>query len=130
MDSTLEQLVELIMAETISCTLMEVCGTHTMAIAKSGIRGILPPNIRLLSGPGCPVCVTSQGDLDAVINLAEQTDITLVTFGDMLRVPGSQGSLQEARSREQISEWSIHHWRPWKLPAKDRKAGGFLRDRL
>lgn len=70
-----------------------------MAIAKSGIRGVLPPNIRLLSGPGCPVCVTSQGDLDAVINLAEQTDITLVTFGDMLRVPGSQGSLQEARSR-------------------------------
>lgn len=99
MDSMLEQLVELIKSETISCHLMEVCGTHTMAIAKSGIRGILPPDVRLLSGPGCPVCVTSQGDLDAVISLAEQPDITLVTFGDMLRVPGSQGSLQEARSR-------------------------------
>ncbi|HQA07061.1 MAG TPA: hydrogenase formation protein HypD [Syntrophomonadaceae bacterium] len=99
MDSILEQLVELIKAETIKCNIMEVCGTHTMAIAKSGIRGILPPNIRLLSGPGCPVCVTSQGDLDAIISLSEQTDITLVTFGDMLRVPGSHGSLQEARSR-------------------------------
>lgn len=99
MDSILKQLVELIKAETVSCSLMEVCGTHTMAIAKSGIRGILPPNIRLLSGPGCPVCVTSKGDLDAIISLAEQNDITLATFGDMLRVPGSHGSLQEARSR-------------------------------
>ncbi len=99
MDSVVQQLLELIKAETIRCSLMEVCGTHTMAIARSGIRGVLPPNIRLLSGPGCPVCVTSQGDLDAVIDLAEQEDITLVTFGDMLRVPGSHGSLQEARSR-------------------------------
>lgn len=99
MDSTVAGLIEQIKAETISCSFMEVCGTHTMAIAKSGIRSILPKNIRLLTGPGCPVCVTSQADIDAVIELAEQPELTLVTFGDMLRVPGSKGSLQEARSQ-------------------------------
>lgn len=80
-------------------SLMEVCGTHTMAIAKSGIRGLLPPNIKLLSGPGCPVCVTSQGDIDAVIEMVRQKDIILITFGDMMRVPGTHSSLQEERSQ-------------------------------
>lgn len=80
-------------------SLMEVCGTHTMAIAKSGIRELLPPNIKLLSGPGCPVCVTSQGDIDAVIEMVQQKDIILITFGDMLRVPGTHSSLQEERSQ-------------------------------
>lgn len=79
--------------------LMEVCGTHTMAIARSGIRNLLPAGFKLLSGPGCPVCVTSQGDIDAVIELVGQPDITLVTFGDMMRVPGTNSSLQEERSR-------------------------------
>ncbi len=88
-----------IQAETGNVSLMEVCGTHTMAIAKSGIRELLPPNIKLLSGPGCPVCVTSQGDIDAVIELVQQEEIILVTFGDMMRVPGTRSSLQEERSK-------------------------------
>ena len=80
-------------------SLMEVCGTHTMAIARSGIRELLPPGIKLLSGPGCPVCVTSQGDIDAVIEMVKGRDIILITFGDMMRVPGTDSSLQEERSR-------------------------------
>lgn len=94
-----QKLVQAIQAETDPVTLMEVCGTHTMAIARSGIRQLLPPNIKLLSGPGCPVCVTSQGDIDAVIALVQQRDLILVTFGDMMRVPGTSSSLQEERSR-------------------------------
>lgn len=99
MDSAVVGLIEELKAETVRGSFMEVCGTHTMAIAKSGIRGILPENIRLLTGPGCPVCVTSQADIDAVIELALQPEVILVTFGDMLRVPGSKGNLQEARSQ-------------------------------
>lgn len=79
--------------------LMEVCGTHTVAIAQSGIRDLLPANIRLLSGPGCPVCVTDTTDLDAVINLAERPGVILATYGDLIRVPGSASTLQEKRSQ-------------------------------
>ncbi|MGE5416413.1 MAG: hydrogenase formation protein HypD [Acidobacteriota bacterium] len=79
------------------CSLMEVCGTHTMAIAKSGLRSLIPPNIKLLSGPGCPVCVTAQGDIDAVIELVKQPGVILTTFGDMMRVPGTESSLQDER---------------------------------
>lgn len=78
--------------------LMEVCGSHTMAISRYGIRGLLPRQIRLLSGPGCPVCVTDAGYIDAAIQLAEQGAI-LATFGDMMRVPGTDFSLADARSR-------------------------------
>lgn len=99
MNSTVLQLIEQIKNEKINCSLMEVCGTHTMAIAKSGLRSLLPANIRLVTGPGCPVCVTSQADLDAAMALSSQSHVTLVTFGDMMRVPGSKGSLQEARSQ-------------------------------
>ena len=95
----ISSLLKDIQSETGEIALMEVCGTHTMAIAKSGIRNLLPPNLRLLSGPGCPVCVTAQGDIDAVIDLSERSGIILVTFGDMMRVPGNSSSLQEARSR-------------------------------
>ena len=70
--------------------IMEVCGTHTMAIAEAGIRSLLPPNIRLLSGPGCPVCVTPPEDIDAVLELAMEKDVILTSYGDMLRVPGSR----------------------------------------
>ena len=69
--------------------IMEVCGTHTMSIARSGIRSLLPNNIRLISGPGCPVCVTVQEDIDAVLDLAMEPDVILTGYGDMLRVPGS-----------------------------------------
>lgn len=98
-NSMMKELVKEIQAETREIALMEVCGTHTMAIARSGIRELLPSNVRLLSGPGCPVCVTAQGDIDAVIDLAREPGIILVTFGDMIRVPGSRTSLQEIRSQ-------------------------------
>ena len=71
-------------------TLMEVCGTHTMAIAKAGLRQLLPPSVRLISGPGCPVCVTPSGALDAVLDFAMRRDVILTTYGDLLRVPGSK----------------------------------------
>ncbi len=69
--------------------LMEVCGTHTMAIAKAGIRSLLPEGAELLSGPGCPVCVTGGETIDAVLELALEPKIRIASYGDMLRVPGS-----------------------------------------
>jgi hydrogenase expression/formation protein HypD len=79
--------------------LMEVCGTHTTAIFRSGIRTLLPETIRLLSGPGCPVCVTPQQEIDAFIKLAGVDNVMVATFGDLLRVPGSRASLQEERAQ-------------------------------
>ncbi len=70
--------------------LMEVCGTHTMAIAQSGIRTMLPESVHLLSGPGCPVCVTPPQVIDAVLELSMEKDVILASYGDMLRVPGSR----------------------------------------
>lgn len=74
-------------------TLMEVCGTHTVAIARNGIRSLMPETIKLSSGPGCPVCVTSNQDIDKVIALARIPEVIIATFGDMTRVPGSTSSL-------------------------------------
>ncbi len=74
-------------------TLMEVCGTHTMSIAKFGIKSLLPSNINIISGPGCPVCVTSSGDIFKAIQLAKKDDVIVATFGDMLRVPCNGDSL-------------------------------------
>lgn len=73
--------------------LMEVCGTHTVAIARNGIRDLMPEGLRLASGPGCPVCVTCNRDIDTVIALARIPNVTITTFGDMTRVPGSTSSL-------------------------------------
>ncbi len=73
--------------------LMEVCGTHTVVIARFGLRKLLPENIELVSGPGCPVCVTSQGDIDKAIALAQLPQTIMATFGDMMRVPGSISTL-------------------------------------
>lgn len=78
--------------------LMEVCGTHTVAIFKQGIRSLLPEGLRLLSGPGCPVCVTSIKDVDKAIALALQEDVILATFGDMMRVPGWKKNLSETKA--------------------------------
>ena len=77
--------------------IMEVCGSHTMAIGRYGIRQLLPENVELISGPGCPVCVTDPGYIDAAIALAKQGAI-LATFGDMVRVPGSDSDLTACRS--------------------------------
>jgi hydrogenase expression/formation protein HypD len=78
--------------------LMEVCGTHTVEIFRHGIRDVIPKSITLLSGPGCPVCVTSVRDVDAAIAIAKIPGVILTTFGDMMRVPGGQQSMLEARS--------------------------------
>jgi hydrogenase expression/formation protein HypD len=78
--------------------LMEVCGTHTVAIFRHGIRSILPEGLELISGPGCPVCVTSIEDVDRAIALSMKEDTILATFGDMMRVPGSRGNFYNARS--------------------------------
>lgn len=78
--------------------LMEFCGGHTVAIMKYGIRQLLPSTIEMLSGPGCPVCVTDNADLDKAIAISRLPGVILTTFGDMLKVPGSRTSLQEVRS--------------------------------
>ena len=78
--------------------LMEVCGTHTMAIGKYGIRKILPENIKLISGPGCPVCVTSISYIDTAIKLSKRKDVIIATFGDMMKVPGSFSTLEKERA--------------------------------
>jgi len=79
--------------------IMEVCGTHTMAIAKSGLRNLLDGCLELRSGPGCPVCVTDQNDIDKIIALAGRDNVVVATFGDMLRVPGTVSSLEQERAR-------------------------------
>ncbi len=77
---------------------MEVCGTHTVAIFRSGIRQVIPPYLQLISGPGCPVCVTATEDIDKAIKLAQIPGVLITTFGDLIRVPGSRTSLQQERA--------------------------------
>jgi len=77
--------------------LMEVCGGHTNIVMRYGIRDVLPENVKLVSGPGCPVCVTSQKDIDSMIELALQGK-KIASYGDMLRVPGSKKSLADAKA--------------------------------
>ncbi|MBN1141795.1 MAG: hydrogenase formation protein HypD, partial [Deltaproteobacteria bacterium] len=79
--------------------LMEVCGTHTMALFRHGIRSLLPEKIHLLSGPGCPVCVTPIDYIDKALALARDKNITLATFGDLARVPGSSSSLLKEKAK-------------------------------
>ncbi|MBN2127881.1 MAG: hydrogenase formation protein HypD [Sedimentisphaerales bacterium] len=83
-------------------TIMEVCGTHTVSIFRHGIRSTLPGGLKLLSGPGCPVCVTDQGYIDAVLELAGRDDCLIATYGDMIRVPGSAGSLETRSSKGNV----------------------------
>jgi len=79
--------------------LMEVCGTHTVAISRGGLRDLLPEGLRLISGPGCPVCVTDQAYADQAVHLARRSaEVIIATYGDMVRVPGRLGSLEQARS--------------------------------
>ncbi|MGI6206441.1 MAG: hydrogenase formation protein HypD [Anaerovoracaceae bacterium] len=79
--------------------IMEVCGTHTHEIFRLGIRNLLPENIELISGPGCPVCVTQVGYIDEAVMLALEKGCTICSFGDLLRVPGTEMSLAQARAR-------------------------------
>jgi len=77
--------------------LMEVCGTHTVSLFRSGIKSLLPAAVRLISGPGCPVCVTSQGYIDAACELSTRPGVSICTYGDMVRVPGRSESLADHR---------------------------------
>ena len=79
--------------------IMEVCGTHTVAIFRAGLRQVLPEGIELVSGPGCPVCVTADDYIDAAIAYAGMEDVIITTFGDMLKVPGTRSSLAEAQAQ-------------------------------
>ncbi len=79
--------------------IMEVCGTHTVSAFRSGLRTLLPENVELISGPGCPVCVTDISFVDFAMSIAKEQDTIIATFGDMLRVPGSNGSLEYARAQ-------------------------------
>jgi len=90
---------ELQKAVTKPLRVMEVCGSHTMAIFRNGVRSILPEGMQLVSGPGCPVCVTSASHMDAFIGMADRPDVHVAIFGDLFRVPGTHGSLAEASSR-------------------------------
>jgi len=77
---------------------MEFCGGHTVTIFRYGIRQVLPPTIDMVSGPGCPICVTANADLDKAIALAQIPGVIITTFGDMLKVPGSHSSLQKVKA--------------------------------
>ena len=78
--------------------IMEVCGTHTMAIFRHGLRSILPGQIELISGPGCPVCVTSSAHIDGFLQVAAMKGVRVAIFGDLFRIPGSHGSLAQAQA--------------------------------
>ncbi len=79
-------------------TFMEVCGTHTTAVFRHGLGSLLPASVRLISGPGCPVCVTPVQFIDRAVALARRRDVVVATFGDLLRVPGSTSTLEKERS--------------------------------
>ncbi|AAK78787.1 hydrogenase expression/formation protein HypD [Clostridium acetobutylicum] len=93
---TLVRLIQKLTKKKIN--IMEICGSHTMAIFRYGIKDILPSNIRLISGPGCPVCVTSQGYIDTALELSLSREVIIATFGDMIRVPGTKTSLMKRKA--------------------------------
>ncbi len=82
--------------------IMEVCGTHTVSIFRNGIRPTLPKRLKLLSGPGCPVCVTDQSYIDSVLQLADHDDCLIASYGDMIRVPGERDSLERKQPSSNI----------------------------
>ena len=98
-----KNLLERIHYHSKPATIMEVCGTHTMALFRTGIRGCLPENINLVSGPGCPVCVTPVETVEKAIGIACRKDTELFCFGDMMKVPGISGTLENARAAKNAS---------------------------
>ncbi|WP_343009038.1 hydrogenase formation protein HypD [Clostridium celatum] len=92
------KLLNKIQKNTTDITIMEVCGTHTNAILKLGIKDLLPKNIKLINGPGCPVCVTPQGYIDTAITLSKMNDVIITTFGDLMRVPGTKSTLNTEKA--------------------------------
>ena len=107
-------------------SLMEVCGTHSHVLGKSGIRDLLKDTVEYRSGPGCPVCVTDPADLDLLINFSRQERVRLVLFGDMLRVPGTEGSLQEQRAKGARITLVYSALDALTCPAERKRAGGFV----
>jgi hydrogenase expression/formation protein HypD len=100
-ESTLKAKVKILADEihriaTRKLTFMEVCGTHTMAIAQQGVKSLLPDNLQIVSGPGCPVCVTSASDIETAIELGNNDKFIVATFGDMIKVPGESVNLGTA----------------------------------
>ncbi|MDD1679248.1 MAG: hydrogenase formation protein HypD [Methanomicrobiales archaeon] len=87
-------------------TFMHICGTHEASIARTGIRTLLPPALKIVMGPGCPVCITPQGEIDAALELADR-DVILATYGDLLRVPGTAGSLESTPGEVRVVQ-GIH----------------------
>jgi len=77
---------------------MEICGTHTHSFFKYGLKSLIPENIKLISGPGCPVCVTPAERIDKIIQYSKIKNIIITTFGDMFRVPGTDSSLEKEKS--------------------------------
>lgn len=100
--------------------LMEICGTHTMAIFRHGIRSLLPETIELVSGPGCPVCVTAMEEIDRAVKLARTKGVIVTTFGDMIRVPGSESSLQKAQAEGAIVKMVYSTFDALKIASKNR----------
>lgn len=91
------ELGDLVAGRATPLNLMEVCGTHTVNACRSGVHSLMPANVRLISGPGCPVCVTAQRYIDALVALGRRGGVTILTYGDMIRVAGAGGSLEIAR---------------------------------
>ncbi|MBU1626293.1 hydrogenase formation protein HypD, partial [bacterium] len=101
--STLHKKIEYLQQKIINykripIRIMEVCGTHTMEISRSGLRSLLPDSLCLLSGPGCPVCVTPMEQIDHIISIAKKPDVITITFGDMMKVPGSESTLERQKA--------------------------------
>ncbi|MFP4466640.1 MAG: hydrogenase formation protein HypD [Candidatus Goldiibacteriota bacterium] len=102
-DTTENKIVKLIHDSSVhlkkKINIMEVCGTHTMDICRYGIRPLLPDKIDLISGPGCPVCVTPVDEIDAAVEIAAMPDVITATFGDMMKVPGTRSSLVKEKAK-------------------------------
>ena len=89
------KIAELVAQHDQEIKIMHVCGTHEASITRFGVRALLPENMKVIMGPGCPVCITPQGEIDAAIHMAKN-DITIATYGDLMRVPGSKGTLADS----------------------------------
>ena len=98
--------------------IMEVCGTHTSSIFKNGIRSMISPKIQLISGPGCPVCVTSAAYIDKLVEYSLKEKHCVLTFGDMMKVKGSQMSLTEAKAAGAQVKILYSLW--WQLQKRKR----------
>jgi len=96
-ESLIEKIKE-ISSKTGKVKIMEVCGTHTVSLFRSGLRELIKDYVEIISGPGCPVCVTSNSFIDRAISLSKRKNFIIATFGDMVRVPGTESSLEKERA--------------------------------